>query len=639
VSERCRVLLLAANPIGSKLRLDEEVREIDRKLRSSEHRDGIELITHGAARPEDLIDFLNRYQPHVVHFSGHGSPSQEIMLLDSSGKAVSVSEAALVRLFEAVKDNIRLVVLNACYSRSQASAIVRIIDCAIGMDSAIGDKSAIVFAATFYQAIGYRRSVEEAFRQAQAALLLENLPEEHVPTLHRRIGVDAGMVYLNAAAPSMGQQDQLRGSQARPTTSQKPLPHSEPAASVEPANLTHSVHDPQWSKHEDKDYQALTRDGRYDTAAALAEGALVQAQASGDERLVAHWADRVAAAYRTIGFLRKASAFYGFAWFTAQRALEHSPDDLHLRYQAGKTRFGSIMVDDYLMRGAFAEALRRHGNLLKDADVLLDAMDSHPSRANVVERRIHIQRQQAEMLRYLGRYSESLQAIRAVRREYPKHSLEPLSYSRLSEADSLRLLGDTAAATAAYEEVESTARARGIDGLLGAVLWRRCCLFQLLQDDAALRACVAELGGLASTNERRYRYIVIYSSLVRAAGRVTDVQSAFQALDRAESFGPLRPEYLVAEYAHATLCRAELFRQLSDDTQARACFLKAYDSYLRMECRWGVVRSWIGLELSGERVPFPPALRSTLEGLDMLMLTSFEQQRAIAPGALSMNIP
>ena len=152
--------------------------------------------TEWAVRPDDLLQFLNEYRPHVVHFSGHGSPSEELILCNQMGQAKPVSKAALRKLFTALKDNVRLVVLNACYSRPQAEAIVEVIDCAIGMSRAIGDDAAIVFAASFYRALGFGRSVKEALEQGRAALLLEGIPEENTPELLVKQGVDAARVFV-----------------------------------------------------------------------------------------------------------------------------------------------------------------------------------------------------------------------------------------------------------------------------------------------------------------------------------------------------------------------------------------------------------------------------------------------------------
>lgn len=98
---------------------------------------------------------------------------------------------ALKALFATLKDNIELVVLNACYSRTQGAAISEEIDFVIGMDKAIGDEAATTFAASLYSALGFNRTVGEAFEQARTALLLEGIPEENTPQLLVRRGASA----------------------------------------------------------------------------------------------------------------------------------------------------------------------------------------------------------------------------------------------------------------------------------------------------------------------------------------------------------------------------------------------------------------------------------------------------------------
>lgn len=196
-AEKIKILFLTANPVGTvPLRLDEEAREIETKIRMAEHRDSLELITKWAVRPGDLLQYLNQYKPHIVHFSGHGSPTEEIILLDKQAQAKAVSKAALVDLFKTLKDNVRVVLLNACFSRPQAEAITEQIDCAIGMKRAIGDEAAITFASSFYRAIGFGRSVQEAFDQGRVALLLEGIPEDKTPELLTKTGADAGRIVL-----------------------------------------------------------------------------------------------------------------------------------------------------------------------------------------------------------------------------------------------------------------------------------------------------------------------------------------------------------------------------------------------------------------------------------------------------------
>jgi nucleoside phosphorylase/tetratricopeptide (TPR) repeat protein len=196
-----KVLFLAANPAGTtQLALDEEIRAIDAKIRGSEHPERLTLVSHWAVRLDDLSGLLMRQRPHVVHFSGHGASTGEIVLLREGGTPKPVPPEALAELFRVLKDNVRVVVLNACYSQAQAKAIVREIDCAVGMSDAIPDDAAIAFAAEFYQALGFGKSVQEAFDLGVARLIGEGVARG-LAKLHKRRGVKPAGVVLIGSTP------------------------------------------------------------------------------------------------------------------------------------------------------------------------------------------------------------------------------------------------------------------------------------------------------------------------------------------------------------------------------------------------------------------------------------------------------
>ena len=195
--QKIKVLFLPANPEGTSfLKLDEEARNITGMIRAAEYRDALELVTRWAVRVGDLQQELLGQKPHILHFSGHGSPSEEIFLADDHGKSKAISKEALQHLLSVLKDNLQLVVLNACYSRPQAEAIIEHIDCAVGMNRAIGDQAAILFAGSLYRALGFGRSVNEAFELGRNALLLEGIPEDKTPELLHRAGVDVATLCL-----------------------------------------------------------------------------------------------------------------------------------------------------------------------------------------------------------------------------------------------------------------------------------------------------------------------------------------------------------------------------------------------------------------------------------------------------------
>jgi hypothetical protein len=118
------ILFLAANPVKKKhLALDEEARDIEAKIRASEHRESLEFKSRWAVRADDLIHALNEDQPTIVHFSGHGAGVPGIVVQGDDGKPKLVDADALGHLFATLKDKIRIVVLNACYTVEQAAAI------------------------------------------------------------------------------------------------------------------------------------------------------------------------------------------------------------------------------------------------------------------------------------------------------------------------------------------------------------------------------------------------------------------------------------------------------------------------------------------------------------------------------------
>ena len=106
---KTKILFFASNPKDViPLNLDEEIRSITTKIRASEHRDVLELISRWAVRPDDLLQELNTHKPTIVHFSGHGSSSGELILMDDLRQAKTVSPDALKALFSTLRDNVRL---------------------------------------------------------------------------------------------------------------------------------------------------------------------------------------------------------------------------------------------------------------------------------------------------------------------------------------------------------------------------------------------------------------------------------------------------------------------------------------------------------------------------------------------------
>jgi hypothetical protein len=188
-----RVLFLAANPVNAtQLALEQEVENIREKIQVADFGSEIEIVPHWSTKPDDLLQLFNKDDDWpIVHFSGHGTKGHELVLVDDEGHAKLVGKSALDRILDLFAEKTRVVLFNACHAEGQADVAAKHVDCAIGMSKAVGDAAAILFAASFYRALGFGKSVQDAFEQGRAAIDLEGIPEADTPQLRTRSGFDA----------------------------------------------------------------------------------------------------------------------------------------------------------------------------------------------------------------------------------------------------------------------------------------------------------------------------------------------------------------------------------------------------------------------------------------------------------------
>jgi hypothetical protein len=192
------------------------------ELECSGYRDCFKFETRWAAQALDLLRELRRLKPTVVHFSGHcgqvavsgtrtatpqaivvdmltPNPTEQchgVFFQGTDGCPQLVPTHALEAVFDAAGASVKLVVLNACYSETQAEALVTHVDCVVGMGGPIRDEAARNFAIGFYGALGECESVATAYKQGRAAISLEGLRGADAPQLKIREGVDAEKLVL-----------------------------------------------------------------------------------------------------------------------------------------------------------------------------------------------------------------------------------------------------------------------------------------------------------------------------------------------------------------------------------------------------------------------------------------------------------
>src|ERR1044072_8706261 len=196
-----RVLLLAANPPESdRLQLDEEIRMIQRHLDDT---GGIkfDLRLELAVRRDDFPSLLMRYQPHIVHFAGHGTKEGGIVFQDEAGAEAVLSPQVLAGYFSVLTDNVQCVILNSCYGAAQAHTIAQSIDSVIAMQGQAPDYMGIRFSRGFYEALARGRSIGDAFEIARLLITGAEPEDAEIPRLFVRKGLDPTNIQIVGAIP------------------------------------------------------------------------------------------------------------------------------------------------------------------------------------------------------------------------------------------------------------------------------------------------------------------------------------------------------------------------------------------------------------------------------------------------------
>ena len=152
-------------------------------LKQAKNRDLFHIEQAEAVTARDVRRAMMDYEPQIVHFSCHGTEESGIIVEGTDGTPQMVSSKALAGLFGLFSDTVECVVLNACYSEYQAQCIAQHIPSVVGMKQTIGDKAAIEYAVSFYDALGAGRSIEFAHELGCNAIDFMGIEGDHVPIL------------------------------------------------------------------------------------------------------------------------------------------------------------------------------------------------------------------------------------------------------------------------------------------------------------------------------------------------------------------------------------------------------------------------------------------------------------------------
>lgn len=181
-----RLLVVISNPDdAAALDSKREIADIKFALDETMQHGAVELTILEDGKITPIIDAIERVQPHIVHFIGHGMFDDEhgyLLLEDESGHALPVNDSTVREIFTSAR-TVRLVLLNACESGSLSSysAIVgmaprllqRRVSAVIAMQLPIQDRAAIVFTRRFYAALSNGVALESAVTSARREIFLK----------------------------------------------------------------------------------------------------------------------------------------------------------------------------------------------------------------------------------------------------------------------------------------------------------------------------------------------------------------------------------------------------------------------------------------------------------------------------------
>lgn len=142
-----------------------------------------------------LFEELNRESPDIFHFSGKQSGG-DILMRTEGGALTTVSDLALAGMFQSLDQDLKLVVIDTCFSLPCASRVAKVVPCAMGVEGSPYEDDTVTFYKVFCQTLASGKSLKDATAKAQTALRFAKVAPGEIPQLCCRPGVDPATVFL-----------------------------------------------------------------------------------------------------------------------------------------------------------------------------------------------------------------------------------------------------------------------------------------------------------------------------------------------------------------------------------------------------------------------------------------------------------
>lgn len=197
---KLRIALLVTNPDSrASLQTGVEARYIDEAIKLAGRSGEVELKIILAPTLNDLIDSLNSFKPHVVHFSGHGGGGALLFDNERAGDdgGTVLDFEMIARVIAATTSNPGLLVLAACDTVAGADVFLEVTPAIIAMSDSIEDEAACEFSARFYRSLSGGASVSNSLDQAKLLLEHKGYPDALLPELITKSDSAGNRVFLS----------------------------------------------------------------------------------------------------------------------------------------------------------------------------------------------------------------------------------------------------------------------------------------------------------------------------------------------------------------------------------------------------------------------------------------------------------
>lgn len=195
-SNTIKVLMLSAEPkTRDPINFLEEYKKIKDVLRESKTDQQFNFDESLNAVPDDIGPRLMAFDPAILHLSVHGEPNC-LIFQNEHQQEKKVPLELFLDLIWPRKDQLKIVLFNACDSFEIAKQTVRVINFSIGMRKQWDHIDAGKFAGGFYAALGDKQSVNDAFNQGLRAVNLTRSDQKDVPILFCKYGTNPATFYM-----------------------------------------------------------------------------------------------------------------------------------------------------------------------------------------------------------------------------------------------------------------------------------------------------------------------------------------------------------------------------------------------------------------------------------------------------------